>query len=833
MESNVAPTNFKNLTQAFQDNTNTTTLNVALGLPGLFSTYSDAETRNLQIITIASSSTSILAGLIGMFYLFNIDRRRKVFRHSLILLLLAFDTLKAIIFLIYPVATFIHKHVYGIPRFYNTLGWFTAFSIEGVDLIIGIFAIHFALLIFKPNWKWRNKRTGNLEGGLYKIRYFIIPTLFMFPVLMASLAFIDFDVRPKLSSNINIVLDNNDISIRSKTRIGGYKPWGSWCYLSPTPIWYRLVLSWGPRYFLILSIFLIYISIYVYVRRESARIKAHLREYMDTEMIAEDLHPVPTHGKIYIPKSWLKLSLLRPFLFVIKIVKGFFSLSIFPYEETSTESQSDEPHGRSSGERADAKEHLPLADVEDDSDIPEGGLQILRYKSNNNKHRPSRRGTSRRHSSVDASSYQYNSNTSLSSSKNETIPPLPKISPAKLSDINELLTSDHLSTNNKSSSIIPQVSSMDSIVLLGSNISTNTSQRPATQDGTSNQKTTELLHHLDNVEFDENLAGQNISNELSDVKRDFQRQTYSDMKRRRNQIERNLKSIFIYPFSYVLIWVFPLVIDVSQYSYEIKNGPIVWLAYIDSFIRPASCFINMLVSMYRERPWRYSWEVIQSNELLEKYMIKGNIGEDDIQTLCNSDLGRKGWYFRGKSRKSECWKYSAALWRRSFWYIYRVIRGILHAHITFEDNCYDSFYWEQYYKGLNPVSSMEGHNEDTANVMYQIDDYEAASQKSEIVKVPIYWRIIHMIPMLNGVDLDDLDRRLRLKYNNDEFIIPGLQFALNDNISSVSPVTTFSSDEKYRNLEHKMKLAPSKGQFHPSSQMSNNKRTKPDRKSVV
>src|SRR3979490_247116 len=94
-------------------------------------------------------------------------------------------------------------------------------------------AIHSALYIFKPP-------TALGEGGLYPYRYHAYALWIAFPLLMASLAFIN--------------------------PTGAYKAGGTSCHLPVRPFWYRLALSWIPRYLIFLAILGIDTAIYFYIR---------------------------------------------------------------------------------------------------------------------------------------------------------------------------------------------------------------------------------------------------------------------------------------------------------------------------------------------------------------------------------------------------------------------------------------------------------------------------------------------------------------------------------------------------------------------------------------
>lgn len=45
-----------------------------------------------------------------------------------------------------------------------------------------------------------------------------------------------------------------------------YTSTGVFCYLPTRPIWYRLVLSWIPRYLILITIVVVYVAIYVYAK---------------------------------------------------------------------------------------------------------------------------------------------------------------------------------------------------------------------------------------------------------------------------------------------------------------------------------------------------------------------------------------------------------------------------------------------------------------------------------------------------------------------------------------------------------------------------------------
>jgi G protein-coupled receptor GPR1 len=108
-------------------------------------------------------------------------------------------------------------------------------------------AVHSALYIFKP------RSSG--EGGLYPYRRIAYTIWTVFPLIMASLAFID----------------NNSPYVGD----------GTYCYLPVRPLWYSLVLSWAPRYLIFIVILGVYASIYYYVQYKfSGFTKLNKRKFM-------------------------------------------------------------------------------------------------------------------------------------------------------------------------------------------------------------------------------------------------------------------------------------------------------------------------------------------------------------------------------------------------------------------------------------------------------------------------------------------------------------------------------------------------------------------------
>ncbi|CUM64847.1 uncharacterized protein PRCAT00002462001 [Priceomyces carsonii] len=378
-----------------------------------YKSYQALTTRTLSIV---SSSISILWGLLGFYFLLAISPKKWVFRHQLISILIFYDFIKAIFLLMYPARVISKAAAYYDLDYCKVVGFFTAMSIEGSDIAILSFAIHLALLIYKPQAYVQNGI--NKEGGLYRVRHSFYVLAIILPALLGSLVFIN----PE-----------------------GYVPLTNWCYIPSRPIWPRMALSWGPRYVIIISIFIIYACIYRHVTKQYLKLGASLassqREGSEKTIM------------------WKKFARILRFVFFFKII---------------------------------------LSESADDGSVE-------------NKEKD---GT-------DASS--------LSSGMKTTVV---------------------------------------------ENVQSN----------------------LSNVR-----NGQQIS-----VQKSIRRNNVEQFVQRKLQVERQMKSIFIYPVSYVLLWIAPLVVHGFDFRYGLDRPPIFWLTCIAAFMQPFNCTIDTIVFLARERPWRIS-----------------------------------------------------------------------------------------------------------------------------------------------------------------------------------------------------------------------------------
>ena len=180
----------------------------------------------LRSIAIVAASISLISGLLVLYWFI---RMKRSFRHqyvftllaaqmspsaifrwiwlmvifySLIMLLIFSDFWKASWQLIYPAVVFTKGRVNSASVFCQMTGFFMSMGIEAsgkistqfhhfaasylpeIDFAVLVIAVHSALYIFRPV-------TTLGEGGLYRYRFYLYGIWLSFPLLMASLAFIN------------------------------------------------------------------------------------------------------------------------------------------------------------------------------------------------------------------------------------------------------------------------------------------------------------------------------------------------------------------------------------------------------------------------------------------------------------------------------------------------------------------------------------------------------------------------------------------------------------------------------------------------------------------
>ena len=72
----------------------------------------------------------------------------------------------------------------------------------------------------------------------------------------------------------------------------------------------------------------------------------------------------------------------------------------------------------------------------------------------------------------------------------------------------------------------------------------------------------------------------------------------------RHSIERHLRILFLYPISYLLVWIFPLVSQCLQLTGHHFENQALWLQILVTGVLALQASVDAAVFSYRERPWR-------------------------------------------------------------------------------------------------------------------------------------------------------------------------------------------------------------------------------------
>lgn len=419
-----------------------------------FTASQNSDQRN---VAIAASLLLILCCCIAIYMFLSIDPRRLVFRHQLIAFLILFDLLKAVILLIFPSRVITHGTAYFDRNFCQAVGFFTATAIEGADIAILAFAIHTFLLIFKPSLTVKLPNSNRVEGGLYLYRYYVYALSILIPLVLAALPYVG----------------------------TGYEAFVCWCYLPQQPVWYRLVLSWVPRWCIMVIIFLVYGLIYYYV----------LKEFRTLGGVFTTIHKLRARGGAALTVS--KLAQNPTFFSALR----YFSEAV-----------------------RDAL--LPKFVLPDDADI------------------------------VLSRSLMHSPNVALSVL---LLPQLPRLS--RLPRLPQLRAAD--------------VEDDDNDIMAQSDIRIVEDGGPL---------------DTENVIGDSDLQATNLLN----------------FRKRQRVIKKQMKSIFIYPFAYIFVWLFPFILQCTQINYEQHHKPVFWLNVLGAFMQPFNGVVDSIVFFYREQPWKYT-----------------------------------------------------------------------------------------------------------------------------------------------------------------------------------------------------------------------------------
>ncbi|KRZ98871.1 uncharacterized protein AC631_05370 [Debaryomyces fabryi] len=95
-----------------------------------------------------------------------------------------------------------------------------------------------------------------------------------------------------------------------------------------------------------------------------------------------------------------------------------------------------------------------------------------------------------------------------------------------------------------------------------------------------------------------------------------------ELKKRREQVEWQMKAIFIYPVAYVLIWMWPMIAHGIDYRHGLTKPPIVWLNVLGAILQSSNCAVDAAIFLWREKPWNITTQKLGNTMTEEIVYLK-------------------------------------------------------------------------------------------------------------------------------------------------------------------------------------------------------------------
>ncbi|KAM3065788.1 G protein-coupled receptor gpr1 [Clarireedia jacksonii] len=443
------------------------------------------------------------------------------------MLLIQSDMFKALWFMVFPIVVFLHGPVDDKSDFCKISGFFLAIGMEASDIAIFMIAVHSALYIFKP-------RSSGGEGGLYPYRRYAYIFWVVFPLLTASLAFL-----------------NNRNS---------YVAQGTYCYLPVRPYWYRLALAWIPRYVVFLTILVVYVSIYYYVRH-----KFHAFEHSHSSQHSHD-----PEGRQTRPQRRVRAS-STPAL----ASHGLIPEPRRPSARYATEGRkhSSSTIGSFANFRAGAHRFMWTAFLHSRAQSQSGESAASP---------PSEFSTP--DTAPDTDSYGGTATPQpISETTTSTSPSIAK----PQATISPIFPTQY--RNNPWRDNLPRRLSLDS---------SGSGYTPPS----SNDIFTVLNSQDQSPEMANNLPDLHLASPANPNTQVFE---VSEMIRTREKIRRQLRFLFIYPLVYIGMWIVPFVFHILQFNDRLAADPPFAVGCITTICVCSQGAVDCWLFSTREKPWRH------------------------------------------------------------------------------------------------------------------------------------------------------------------------------------------------------------------------------------
>ncbi|SMR58715.1 unnamed protein product [Zymoseptoria tritici ST99CH_1A5] len=473
----------------------------------------------LQVIAATFSSVSVLAAICALYW-FMMMRRN--FRRDLVLLLVAGDFWKSSWFLISASTTLAGVDVSTPTQICQASGYFLQMGIESCDLAIFLMSLHMSLQIFPPT------RSFLGHDGLYRVRYYVLAAWLIIPGAFVSLAFVNAG--------------------------HAFIAQGGFCTLPIRPFWYRLALSWIPRYLN-----------WIFIMGVAVRIYSHVG--YEFKVFADESDHSSSAGAIPGGSDGTQQTRL-------------------PGEGDTTR--------HSYMEQSDAAGVEKAAD-QNDSIAPDQRGNIvsaikkpLRPGMAMLTSRESRRQSVPTFTSVFGSGPTWDDGTTAG--QDPTLRPISQSTPTSRRGSKQDNNGGHISTEDFAPPPLwtPQPRNHGSFSTINSNKSSNSYDpgHPAPLPPIKEIKTS-------------------TSNSVSGAALSRDNAATRALQLRRKAIQRQLRLLFIYPVMYLILWIMPFISHAFSYSNHFAQHPVYPITVLSIFCHSIMGFVDVCIFCWREKPWRH------------------------------------------------------------------------------------------------------------------------------------------------------------------------------------------------------------------------------------
>ncbi|KAI7545230.1 hypothetical protein KC331_g6344 [Hortaea werneckii] len=480
-----------------------------------FNASARMATEHRHTIRLLASSTSVFSILAATCAVYWFYMMRRNFRRDLVLLLIMGDFWKSLWFLAFSCVTYTHERIRSESVVCQVSGSMLQMGTMMCDFAIFFMSLHMWLQIFPPQDSFLG------HDGLYRIRRWVIAAWLILPNFSAALAFV-------------------------KGR-WAYEAGGAFCSLPLRPYWYRLALSWIPRYLIWTFVMGVAIRIYKHVGKEF--------QVFGEERDRSSSFSIP--GESTMDRM----------------------------ADPTTNTQSSNRRKSAAADQTDLEKQT-LAEDEEEENVAPDGISIRAIKSPALPRQSIAESTKSlpRTSSPSASGPDWTATFGF--------PAEPLTGPQSIQSTPTSRRGSRQIANGVLAEDFAPPATFDasrhrgSITTLGS-LKSSASQTVVDE--------TSILPPI--IETKRSSASTGVST--------AQGLANAAVTLRRRAIQRQLRLLFIYPCVYMILWAIPFVVHSMNYSDRFAQHPITPLVAVNVFCQCFMGFVDVTVFSWREKPWRH------------------------------------------------------------------------------------------------------------------------------------------------------------------------------------------------------------------------------------